>query len=207
MTVPVSDVQELLARVGQGDQSAAAAVFDLYKHRLIALARSHLDTRIRRKVDPEDVVQSVFRSYFERQKRGQLDVQDWDHLWSLLALMTARKCTNARVFFTRQKRSAALEVVAEGEGDQALASWQALAHEPTPAQAAVLADLIEQLLGSLPERDRRVVQLSLEGHDVAAIAATIGRAQRTVRRTLDRFRQRLEQAVLAPSSLFGDGKG
>src|SRR4051812_33906158 len=106
MTAPIPDVQELLARVRQGDQAAAAAVFDLYKRRLLGLARSHLDARLRGKVDPEDVVQSVFRSYFRRQTDGRFDVQDWDQLWSLLAMITVRKCTNAKVFFTRQKRSA-----------------------------------------------------------------------------------------------------
>src|SRR5262249_49789864 len=155
--------QELLVRVQQGDQAAAAEVFDLYKRRLLALARSQLDTGIRRKIDAEDVVQSVFRSYFQRQQEGSVTVKDWDHLWSLLAMITVRKCTNARVHFTRKKRSANLEVTVEGGGDEALSSWQALAREPTPEEAAMLADLIQRLVGSLPERDRRIVQLSLEG--------------------------------------------
>jgi RNA polymerase sigma factor (sigma-70 family) len=206
MTEAVPDVQELLLCVQQGDQTAAAVVFNLYKRRLLALARSQLDTRIRRKVDPEDVVQSVFRSYFQRQQQGSLAVQDWDHLWSLLAMITVRKCTNARVFFTRQKRNAALEVAVEGSGDEALSSWQALAREPTPEQAAVLAELIERLIAVLPERERRIVQLSLEGQDARAVADTVQRSERTVRRTLDDFRQRLEQAVLQPSSVFADAQ-
>src|SRR5262249_52483816 len=152
------------------------------------------------KIDAEDVVQSVFRSYFQRQQEGSVTVKDWDHLWSLLAMITVRKCTNARVHFTRKKRSANLEVTVEGGGDEALSSWQALAREPTPEEAAMLADLIQRLVGSLPERDRRIVQLSLEGQTARAIADTIDRAERTVRRTLDNFRQRLEQAVLEPSS-------
>jgi RNA polymerase sigma-70 factor (ECF subfamily) len=204
MNSPTPDIQELLTRVQHGDQAAAAAVFDRYKRRLLALARSHLDTRIRRKVDPDDIVQSVFRSFFQRQQEGQFDLHDWDQLWSLLALITARKCKNACIYFTRAKRSASLEVTAEGSGDEALASWQALASEPTPEEAAVLADLVERLVGGLPQRERRIVQLSLEGNDARAIAQAVGRAERTVRRTLDHFRHRLEEAVLQPSSLFAD---
>src|SRR5262249_9113779 len=162
---------------------------------LLGLARTQLDARIRRKVDADDIVQSVFRSYFQRQQDGQFDVKDWDHLWSLLAMMTARKCTNARVYFTRQKRNANVAIVAEGSGDEALSSFQALARDPTPDQAAALADMVEQLLDAMPERERRIVQLSLEGQDGRAIAETIGRAERTVRRTLEAFRQQLEQAV------------
>jgi RNA polymerase sigma-70 factor (ECF subfamily) len=200
MTAPVTDAQELLTRVQQDDPSAAAALFSLYKHRLVALARSHLDTRIRRKIDPEDVVQSVFRSYFRRQRQGEFRVADWEHLWSLLALMTARKCTNARIFFRRKRRDASLEVVAEGDGDEALASWQALAREPTPEQAAVLADMIEHLVNGFPERDRRIVMLSLEGRTARQIADAIGRAERTVRRVLDHFRHSLEKALLQDPS-------
>jgi RNA polymerase sigma-70 factor (ECF subfamily) len=207
MTTPDPEVEQLLARVQQGDQAAAAAVFDLYQRRLLGLARSHLDTRLRRKIDPEDVVQSVFRSYFQRHQAGLFEVRDWDQLWSLLALITVRKCTNARIFFTRRKRSAALEVSAEGDAAETRSAWEALAREPTPQEAAVLTDLVERLLGGLPERERRIVQLSLEGHDAWTIAGVIGRAERTVRRTLDHFRQRLEQAVLQPSSLFAEAEG
>jgi RNA polymerase sigma-70 factor, ECF subfamily len=205
MTTPV-DVQELLMRVQQGDQDAAVGIFELYKRRLLGLARTQLETRVRAKVDPEDVVQSVFRSYFERQRDGIMIVKDWEHLWSLLAMITVRKCTNACVFFARRKRNAALEVAFKSANDDGVSSWQALAREPTPAQAAVLADLIERQVGCLPERERRIVQMSLEGHSARAIADTIGRAERTVRRTLEKFRQRLEQIVLAPSSLVADAE-
>jgi hypothetical protein len=60
MTTPVADVQELPVRVQQADQ-----VFELYKSRPLGLVRSQLDTRIRRKADPEDVLQSVFRQRLE----------------------------------------------------------------------------------------------------------------------------------------------
>ena len=114
--------------------------------------------------------------------------------------MTARKCTNARIFFRRKRRDASLEVVAEGDGDEALASWQALAREPTPEQAAVLADMIEHLVNGFPERDRRIVMLSLEGRTARQIADAIGRAERTVRRVLDHFRHSLEKALLQDPS-------
>src|SRR5690242_9456367 len=53
---------DLMARLRAGDDAAAAALFQRFATRLIALARGRLDGLVRRKVDPEDVVQSVFRS-------------------------------------------------------------------------------------------------------------------------------------------------
>lgn len=197
-----ANVEELLNRLRAGDQDAGTEIVNRFMRRLIGLARSKLDARIQRKVDPEDVVQSVFRSYFVRQMEGEFHVRDWDNLWSLLALITARKCTNVRVRYARQGRNIRLEMDAAGGDDDSGAGWQALAREPTPAQAAVLTELIERVVSALPERDRQIVALSLEGNDAAAIAARIGRAERTVRRTLDHFRNRLETAVHEPATLF-----
>ena len=70
------------------------------------------------------------------------------------------------------------------------------------AQAAVLTELIDGVMKSLPERDRQIVSMSLEGKDAAQIGEVIGRAERTVRRTLDHFRARLEAAVKEPETLF-----
>jgi RNA polymerase sigma-70 factor (ECF subfamily) len=197
-----ANVEELLNRLRAGDQDAGTEIVNRFMRRLIGLARTKLDARIQRKVDPEDVVQSVFRSYFVRQMEGEFHVRDWDNLWSLLALITARKCTNVRVRYARQGRNIRLEMDAAGGDDDSGAGWQALAREPTPAQAAVLTELIERVVSALPERDRQIVALSLEGNDAAAIAARIGRAERTVRRTLDHFRNRLETAVHEPATLF-----
>src|SRR4051812_47466600 len=45
MSAPIPEVKELLARVQQGDQAAAVAVFGLYKRQLLGLARSHLEKK------------------------------------------------------------------------------------------------------------------------------------------------------------------
>src|SRR5438552_2680938 len=83
---------DLMARLRAGDADAAARVFERFAHRLAALAQVHLDGRTRRLVDPEDVLQSVFRSFFARHADGQLDLADWDGLWALLVVLTLRKC-------------------------------------------------------------------------------------------------------------------
>ena len=48
--------------------------------------------RLRAKVDPEDVLQSVCESFFRRHAEGEFSLKDWDSLWALLAVITLRKC-------------------------------------------------------------------------------------------------------------------
>jgi len=82
----------LLTRLQAGDPDPAAAVFGRYAHRLIALARVLLSGQLRQKVDPEDVLQSVFRTFFRRQASGEFELHDWDGMWALLSVITLRKC-------------------------------------------------------------------------------------------------------------------
>src|SRR4051794_31226371 len=77
----------LMDRLRTGEQAAAKEIFQRFAWRLVALARTRLDSRIRLKVDPEDVMQSVFKSFFLRQSEGQFDLENWDGLWSLLTLL------------------------------------------------------------------------------------------------------------------------
>ncbi len=47
-----------------GDNFAAEALFYRYFERLKALAQKRLPSRMMRRTDPEDVVMSVYRSFF-----------------------------------------------------------------------------------------------------------------------------------------------
>lgn len=79
---------ELLDAWKSGDQTAASMLFDRYLVRLLALARSRLSQSFRGRIDPEDVVQSAYRSFFVGAREGRFALQPEDDLWPLLALMT-----------------------------------------------------------------------------------------------------------------------
>jgi hypothetical protein len=68
-----------MARLGGGDPAAAPA-FDRFAHRLVARARARLDTRLRQKVDSDDVLQSVCRTFFRRCRGGEFSLGGWDGL-------------------------------------------------------------------------------------------------------------------------------
>ena len=61
----------LVARWRAGDQQAATELFSRYANRLIALARKRLSDKLAGHIDPEDVVQSVYRSFFADAREGR----------------------------------------------------------------------------------------------------------------------------------------
>src|ERR1051326_9470242 len=76
--------QTLITLCRQGDNKAAQLLFDRYVERLHALARRRISQRLSSRVDPEDIVQSVFRTFFGRLKEGQFKIDDQDDLCRLL---------------------------------------------------------------------------------------------------------------------------
>ena len=188
---PSNSFTDLMTRLRAGEEPAAADLFQRFAPRLIALARSRLDQRLRQKVDPEDVLQSVYQSFFLRHTQGQFELAGWDDLWSLLTVLTLRKCSRwARYFHTAGRdvgRETSLEVLPDAsDPDQGL-----FAAEPTPEEAAMLTENLEQLFRGLEGRDRAIVGLSLQGYSVREIGARLGRPQRTVFRILERAKQRM----------------
>jgi RNA polymerase sigma-70 factor, ECF subfamily len=175
-----------------GEQTAAQVVFSRYAAQLIALARRRLDDRLRQRVDPEDVVQSVYKSFFIRHREGQLDVVNWQSLWGLLTLITLRKCADRADYFHADRRNVNREAVADDSDQQQ--PWQvAVGREPSPEEAALLAETVESLLRDLDEHDRPIIEMSLQGYSTQEISTQLGRAERSVRRLRERVRLQLER--------------
>src|SRR5205823_3961459 len=108
----MSDTPEskvLVSRWRKGDQDAAKQLFDRYASRLVALARSRISQRLASRVDPEDVVQSVFRTFFGRVKAGQFTFEDQDSLNKLLVRITVHKTLRQVEFHQAAKRNASME--------------------------------------------------------------------------------------------------
>jgi RNA polymerase sigma factor (sigma-70 family) len=169
----------------------ARALFERFTRRLIGLARCQLDARLRHKIDPEDVVQSAYKSFFLRYGQGALAAEGWDGLWGLLTRITLRKCAD-RVRYHRAERRDIGREAATGTGD--VEPWRdAAGREPTPDEAAVLTETVEHVLSGLDADERPIVELSLQGCTTAEISAQLGRAERSVRRLRERVRLVLER--------------
>jgi RNA polymerase sigma-70 factor (ECF subfamily) len=194
-----SSFDVLLARLRAGDEDAATTIFNRYVRRLVGLARSRLDALTRAKVDPEEVANSALKSFFRGYAGGKFDLEGWDSLWEVLLLITLRKCGRRIEYFRAQRRDV-LKEVHPAAAEDATASWEAIAHEPTPEEAAMLNETIEQVLQSLHERERPILVLALQGFSLPEISERIHRTERTVYRVLKRIRDKLEEMRLVGSS-------
>jgi RNA polymerase sigma-70 factor (ECF subfamily) len=182
----------LMAQLAAGDNEAARQMLHRFAERLIALARSRLDHRLQAKLDPEDVLQSVCMTFFRRHALGEFEFDSWDSLWSLLTLITVRKCSRLAEHFHAGARDVRVEVPSSATDDSGF-RWEALDREPTPEQAAMLAETVEELLRGLDTREREIATLGLQGYTAAEISAQLHRPERSVYRVLERIKKRLQR--------------
>jgi RNA polymerase sigma-70 factor (ECF subfamily) len=183
---------EFLALLQDKDNAAAQDLFARFTHQLIALARRHISAGLRHKVDPEDVVQSAYKSFFFRYEAGKVVVVNWNSLWGLLTVITVRKCADQAAYHRAERRDAAREV-SVFRGDEATPWLDPLGREPTPLEAAMLSETVDRLLDGLDDEERPIVEMSLQGHTTREISERLGRAERTVRLLRERVRHRLER--------------
>src|SRR5262245_20820873 len=81
----------LLARYRLGDQDAATELYTRYVHRLRALAERRCASSLARCLDADDIVQSIFRTFFRGVRQGFYDVPEGDALWKLLLVIALNK--------------------------------------------------------------------------------------------------------------------
>jgi RNA polymerase sigma-70 factor, ECF subfamily len=182
--------RSLLRRFQRGQADASTALYLRYAERLHALATSQTSGALARRVDPEEIVQSVFRTFFRRAAQGHYTVPDGEEIWKLLLVMALNKVRAAGAFHRAAKRD--VRMTAGGESlDRALES------ESTPDESAltVLRMVVADLLEGLPEPHRRMIELRIEGFEVAEIADKVQRSKRSVERVLQEFRNRLNALI------------
>lgn len=182
MTSSNESSARIFASVVRGSETAADELFHRYLTRLSQLARSRLALRMARRVDPEDVVMSAYRSFFVGASEGRFAIERSGDLWALLTTITLRKLYRTAAHHTAGKRDVAHDVEPGEEFD--LDHWTS-SREPAPEEAVSLADEVEALLKPLSALHRRILELRLQGELIEAFAAETTASERTVRRVLD----------------------
>jgi RNA polymerase sigma-70 factor (ECF subfamily) len=176
----------LIERCRKGDQTAARQLFDAYVERLLPLARRRISQRLASRVDPEDVIQSVFRTFFARLKDDQFSIHDQNDLFRLLVRITVHKALRQVAHHKAAKRDPNQEVAQSADSQEQL--LQLLTSEPTPDEAVLFLDHLEGFMNLLPTDDRRILELRMQGYSTDEIAKQLSSYDRKVRRVLERIR-------------------
>jgi RNA polymerase sigma-70 factor (ECF subfamily) len=177
----------IVSGLTRGDDRAAAEAHERFVRRLIVLASRRLGSLYRGQADrdPEDVVQSAFRSFFVRCGRGEIILGDWDDVWRLLVVITLRKCGQRRDYLRAARRDVRRTRFARRPGrvaDARAAAIEPTAGDPPPEVVAILAETAAGWLDGLAPEVREVIELGLRGHGPGEIAGRLKRSERTVRR-------------------------
>lgn len=183
----------LLRRVQGGNQDAATQLYFRYAERLRQLVRSESSTALARREDAEDILQSIFTSFFRGVGKGFYDVPAGDELWKLFLVIALNKICAKGTYHRAAKRDVRLTV--DGEF---LDRYSRYAHDPAEPGVLFLRLVIAEALEQLPELSRQIVVLRIEGYEVAEIAARTRRSKRTVERVLQEFRQHLTEILDMP---------
>lgn len=178
-----------IERLKSGDRSEAVdELWAVYFRRLVALAQRRLRGR-RDGADAEEVALSAFDSFVRAAEAGRFPRLDTrGDLWQVLFVVTARKAADLLQAEGRLKRGGGRVVrsLAGEESDAVLV----LSEEPDPAEAAMLAETLQQRLDSLGDSTlQQIAVWKLEGYSNQEVADKLGRSEPTVERKLRRIRE------------------
>jgi RNA polymerase sigma factor (sigma-70 family) len=172
-------ITRLIRAAQDGSNSAVRPLLAAYFDRLVHLASKRLQNLPGMGGYDEDVALRSFLSVYRRLRdpARPLDLAGRDDLWRLLATRTISRAID----LIRQHHPE------EVPGDEDVS--QLLTREPTPEEAAEVADECRRLLDSLPEPElRQIAVWKVEGYTHEEIAARLDCVPRTIERKVSRIR-------------------
>jgi RNA polymerase sigma-70 factor (ECF subfamily) len=189
---------QLVIASKQGDNEALGRLLEQYRGYLLMLAHRYLSERLRRRVDPADIVQLT---YLEAKRdlpafRGNTPAEFAGWLRGMLKNNVATAVTR---HITTQKRSVKREVDASptAGNESAGGGWiqQLPGSTTSPSGVAIRAEAVVALLGALhqlPETQAEAIRLRyMEGLPLVEIVERMGKSDTAVAGLLKRGLQKL----------------
>jgi RNA polymerase sigma factor (sigma-70 family) len=172
-------ITQLIRAMQDGRSSAVGPLLELYFGRMVQLARTRLQNVPGMAGYDEDVALRSFHSLCARVRDPARPVQlvGRDDLWRLLATRTISRAID----LIRRHRPAEVPGAHDVQ--------RLLSREPTPEEAAEMADECRRLLDLLDEPQLRQIALwKVEGYTNEEIAGRLDCVLRTVERKVSRIR-------------------
>ena len=193
-----NNVSHWIDLVKYGDSAAANRIWQHYFDRLVRSVRHRLIGQNRAVSDEEDIVLSVFDSFYAAAEKGRFpDLSDRDDLWRLLLRMSARKVIDKRRHDLRARRGGNVGIHSLDGDEETII--EAIGDEPSPEMVLRMQESVEQFFSHLGVGHLRELAVAkLEGYSNAEIARRFECSERTIERRLHLIREKCQQ------ELFGD---
>ncbi|QDU92622.1 RNA polymerase sigma factor [Lignipirellula cremea] len=178
-----------MAALAAGDSAVQQEFWNRYAGPLHRIADRQLSQKLKRRVDPEDVVQSACRTFFRRVGEGEFDLADQNDVWRLMLTITLNKARMQARFHGRDRRRMDREQALPEDPGQGISFYEEGLAEVD------FSDFLDALLRRLSEEQQAILKRTLESQTQDEIAAAIGCSQRTVRRMQGRIRELLREIL------------
>lgn len=211
MTSDSDETNRLLEQVAQGDRQALETLLVQYRPRLRRMVALRLDQRLRKRIDPSDVIQEAFQEASARLASYLRAPAMPFFLW--LRFLTGQKIvTLHRHHLGVQMRGVEHEVALGGgafpEASSAALAAHFLDNGTGPSEAAIRAEMKDRLheaLDRMAPLDREVLALRhFEQLSRAEIAALLGVSEAAAGKRYIRALEKLKQTLSSAGGDWGE---
>ena len=184
-------LRDIVSRWQNGDQAAAADLYDRYEQRVLHLAEQEIGPRLRRRISPDDIMVMALHTLLHETVEQTCGFDRNGSLWGLVANIAHNKILSQAGFHTASKRDMRKEV------EEASRSRNWISDVPTegitPEELAQVADELERVRERLSPDSFLIFTLKLTGKSNAEIAERLGVARQTIYRKERRIDAQLQQ--------------
>ena len=186
---------DLVARCREGDENAANELYRRYCDQLLRIVGNHLSAKYAAKFDPEDVLQTAFRTMFRRLEKGEFQFDTDEDVWKLMVTISLNKLRRQIRSLNTQQNNISLErTISEELANQ-------LCEKPTIQEVVEFSEMLEKLFRFLTEDQRNAILLRMSGCNQIEIAERLEVSDRTVRRMWKRIQRSVTDLLQeSPSS-------
>ena len=192
-----TNVSNWIDLVKAGDSAAANRIWHHYFDRLVRAVRGRLYGQNRAVSDEEDIVLSVFDSFYDAAANGRFpDLSDRDDLWQLLMRMSARKVVDKHRRDNRQRRGGNVSVHSLDQANDDNRVFEAIGDDPSPEMVLMMQESVEKLFSHLGVGElRELAGAKLEGYSNGELAARFGCSERTIERRMHLIREKCKREL------------
>jgi RNA polymerase sigma-70 factor (ECF subfamily) len=177
-------LDELLSKLGSGDDAAAASVFMEYEPYLRKIVRRLLPDRLRPKFDSVDIVQSIWGDLLDGFREAGWRFTSANHLRAFLVKVTRNRFLDHLRMHDR--------MLVQEETLTSIDLENVPAHlQSTPSKHLQADDLWQRMLELCPAEHRPVLRLKRSGASMTEIVAATGLHPGSVRRILRQLASQL----------------